>query len=192
MTKAAICTGRHPAVWKHLSGVVILKTGKEDYSQFEASHSTSLLSCMGKVVEKVVTELLSEEAERRGLISNGHFRSRKGRSGTDAAAIMVDRGHAAGTNGHITGVLLMDIKAAFPSVAKGRLVNLVKVRQLDGDLICWTESFLSERIVDIIIEGNAIERHSVGAGVPKGSPLSPILFANHASGLIKLVEECHI
>jgi hypothetical protein len=32
-------------------------------------------------------------------------------------------------------VLLMDIKAAFPSVAKGRLVNLMKVRQMDGDLI---------------------------------------------------------
>jgi len=41
---------------------------------------------------------------------------------------MVDRAHAARTNGHITGVLLMHIKAAFPSVAKARLVNLMKVR----------------------------------------------------------------
>jgi hypothetical protein len=48
---------------------------------------------------------------------------------------MVDRAHAAWTNGHITGLLLMYIKAAFPSMAKGRLVNLMKVRQMDGDLI---------------------------------------------------------
>jgi len=48
---------------------------------------------------------------------------------------MVDRAHAAWKGGHIAGVLLMDIKAAFPSVAKGRLVNLMKVRQMDGDLI---------------------------------------------------------
>jgi len=39
---------------------------------------------------------------------------------------MVDRAHAAWRDGHIAGVLLMDIKAAFPSVAKGRLVNLMK------------------------------------------------------------------
>jgi len=102
---------------------------------------------------------------------------------------MVDRAHAAWTNGHITGVLLMDIKAAFPSVAKGRLVNLMKVRQMDGDLIRWTESFLSERTVEMVIEGNATERHPVEAGVPQGSPVLPILFAIYTSGPIKWVEE---
>jgi len=28
----------------------------------------------------------------------------------------------------------MDIEAAFPSVAEGRLVNLMKIRKMDGDL----------------------------------------------------------
>jgi hypothetical protein len=74
-------------------------------------------------------------------------------------------------------MLLLDIKAAFPSLAKGRLVNLIKVRQKDGDHIRWTESVLSERTVEMIIEGNSMERHPVEAGVPLGSPLSPILFA---------------
>jgi len=90
---------------------------------------------------------------------------------------MVDRAHAAWTNGHITGVLLMDIQTAFPSVTKGRLVNLMKVRQMDGDLIRWAESCLGDRTVEMIFEGNAIERHPVEAGVPQGSPVSPILFA---------------
>jgi len=112
---------------------------------------------MGKVVEKVAAELLSEEAERRRLQSDGHFGSRKVRAAIDAAAIMVNRAHAAWTNGHITGVLHMDIKAAFPSVAKRRLVNLMKLRQMDGDLIRWTESFLLERTVEMVIEGNAME-----------------------------------
>jgi hypothetical protein len=48
---------------------------------------------------------------------------------------MVDRAHAAGTNGDITSGLFMDIKAAFPTMAKGRLVNLMTVRQMDGDHI---------------------------------------------------------
>jgi hypothetical protein len=122
-------------------------------------------------------------------LSDGQFGSKKGQSAIDAAAIMVDRAHAAWTNGHVTGVLLMDIKAAFRSVAKGRLVNLMKVRQMDGDLIQWTESFLSDSTVEMILEGNAMERHRVEAGVPQGSPVSLILFAIYTSGLIKLVEE---
>jgi hypothetical protein len=48
---------------------------------------------------------------------------------------MVDRAHATWKDGHIAGVLLKDIKAAFPIVAKGRLVNLTKVRQMDRDLV---------------------------------------------------------
>jgi hypothetical protein len=189
LAKAVIRTGRHPAVWKRASGVVIRKPGKDDYTKLKAYRTISLLSCMGKVVEKVVAELLSEEAERRGLLCDGQFGSRKGRSAIDAAAIMVDKAHAAWTNGDITGVLLMDIKAAFPSVAKGRLVNEMKVKRMDGDLIRWTESFLSERTVEMIIEGNAMERHPVEAEIPQGSPVSPILFAIYTSGLIKWVEE---
>jgi len=58
-----------------------------------------------------------------------------------------------------------------------------------GDLIRWTKSFLSARTVEMIIEGNATERHPVEAGVPQGSPLSPILFAIYTSGLITWFEE---
>jgi hypothetical protein len=41
----------------------------------------------------------------------------------------------------------------------------------------------------MVIEGNAMERHPVEAGVPQGSPVSPILSAMYTSGLIKWVEE---
>jgi len=80
-------------------------------------------------------ELLSEEADRRGLLSDRKFGCRKGWSAIDAVAIMVDRAHAASTNCHITAMLRIDIKAVFTSVAKGRLINLMMVRKMDGDLI---------------------------------------------------------
>ena len=115
--------------------MVIGNPGKNDYTELKAYRSVSMLSCMGKVVEKVVAELLSAEAERRGLLSDGQFGRRKRQSAIDAAAIIVDRAHAACTNSQITGMLLTDIKAAFPCVAKRRLVNLMKVRLMDGALI---------------------------------------------------------
>ena len=61
--KEAIPTGRHPAVWKRAGRVVIRKTGKDDHTKLKAYRSISLVSCMRKVVENVVTEVLSEEAK---------------------------------------------------------------------------------------------------------------------------------
>jgi hypothetical protein len=95
LTRAGIRTGRDPAVWNRASGVVIRKTGKDNYTNLKASRCISLLSCMGQVVKKVAVELLSEEAQRRGLLSDGQFGSRKGRLAINAAPIMVDRAHAA-------------------------------------------------------------------------------------------------
>jgi hypothetical protein len=60
----------------------------------------------------------------------------------------------------------------------------MKFRQMDIDLIPWTMSFHSERTVEMIIEGNGIDRHPVEVGVPWGSPVPLILFANCTSGLI--------
>jgi hypothetical protein len=44
-------------------------------------------------------------------------------------------------------------------------------------------------MVEMIIDGYAIERHPVEAGVPQGSPGSHILCAIYPSGLIKWVTE---
>jgi hypothetical protein len=65
-------------------------------------------------------------------------------------------------------VLILDIHAAFPSVAKRTLVNLLKVRQMVGDLIPWTKSCLSEINDEMIIEHNAMETQPVDASVPQG------------------------
>jgi hypothetical protein len=116
LTRAAFRTGRHPAVWRPPSGVVIRNPGNDDYPTMMAYHSRSLHSCIGKVVKKVATELLSEEVERRWLPMERHHRSWKGQSVIDAAAILFLRDHSAWTNSHLTGLLLMDIKVAFPIV----------------------------------------------------------------------------
>jgi len=58
-----------------------------------------------------------------------------GWSAIDAAAITVNRVHAARTNGNTTGVLVMHFTSAFQSIAKGKLVNDMTANHKDGDLI---------------------------------------------------------
>lgn len=126
LLKAVVGTGRHRAMWKWASEVVIPKAGMDDYMKLMAYRSISLLCCMGKVIEEVVAELMGEEDERRGLRSDGQYGSRKRRSTIDVAAIMVNRANIACSQGHIAGVLLMDFKAAFLSVGRRRLIHAMR------------------------------------------------------------------
>jgi len=118
LPRAVVRTSRLPAVWKRPSGVVNRKPGKHNYTKLNAYRSISVLSCMGKVFKKVFAELMAEDAERRELVSDTQFGSRKRRSAVDAAAIMVDSTNAARREGHIAAVLLMDIQAAFPNLRR--------------------------------------------------------------------------
>lgn len=82
---------------------------------------------MGNAVNKVVAELLSEEAERPGLLSDRQFGGRTWQSAIHSVAIIVNQADAAWTNCDMTGMLLRYNEEAFPSFANGRLVNFMTV-----------------------------------------------------------------
>jgi len=71
LTNAAVRTRCHSTVWKHASWMVIRKPGKEDYMKPKLYQMISLLSGMGKVVEKVFAKLLSDKRKRRTLLCDG-------------------------------------------------------------------------------------------------------------------------
>jgi hypothetical protein len=110
LIKACIVCGIHPSKWKIAKGVVLRKPDKPDYSKVKAYRVIALLNCLGKVAEKVVANKLSDLVERRDLLHQGQFGSRKGRSAIDAVAVLMNRTQEAWKRREITAVLLMDVK----------------------------------------------------------------------------------
>jgi len=126
LAKGAIHKGHYPALWQRASEVMIHKPSEDNYTKLNVYRMISLLSGMRTVVEKVVEKQVSEDAERRGLLSDGQFGNRHGRTAVDAAATLVNKAHSACTDRNITVVLVIDIKPAFLCVANGRLFNRMK------------------------------------------------------------------
>jgi hypothetical protein len=87
------------------------------------------------------------------------------------------------------GVFQMEIKAAFSSVARGRLIQAVKAKKTDGDRIRWTKSYLSHGTVEMLTQGNILQSQPVEAAVAQCSPISPILFTIHSAGQVQWVKE---
>jgi hypothetical protein len=122
--------------------VLLWKPNKSRYTIAKHYQVISLLKCLGKVVEKLVAEFITEFAESRGLFYKGQFRGRRQRSAVDAVACFIGEIKRAWGNHEIGACLFMDIKGAFNHVVGSKLIGGLREAELDGDLICWIASFL--------------------------------------------------
>jgi len=91
--------------------------------------------------------------------------------------------------GNTAALLLMDIKGAFPHVAKGNLIKRMEEMEFEADLVRSVESFMEERRVIMSMDGKEGNSMEVETGVPQGSPVLPVLFVIYHSGLFDRVEE---
>ena len=82
----------------------------------------------------------------------------------------------------------MDVKGAFDHVFQAELAQRMSELWIDDDLIGWTQSFLTDRWVELVIDGYINPKHKVETGIPQGSPVSPILFLIYISGIFFQVE----
>ena len=109
-------------------GVTIPKPWKADYSYAIAYKVISLLNCLGKMVEKLAADLISVHCEALGKFHPGQYGGRPQRSAVDAVEVVIAQAQEAWKRGKIVQALLMDVAAAFPSVATGYPQRKMRVR----------------------------------------------------------------
>jgi hypothetical protein len=86
LVQGCIRIGYHPCTWKTAKGILLRKQGKPTYTVAKAYRVISLLSCIGKVVERVVTTWIASFCEINGVFHRGQFGCRRGRGTSDAVA----------------------------------------------------------------------------------------------------------
>ena len=84
---------------------------------------------------------------------------------------------------------LMDVAAAFPSVARGCLLKKMRGAGIDECLVRWMDSFMRDRRVIMSVDGQDGEPVEVTTGLPQGSPISPALFAIYIADIHEAVDD---
>ena len=153
--------------------VTIPKPGKEGYSLAKSYRCISLLNCLGNM-ERVASELVGAHSDQVRGFHPGPYECRKGRSAVDAVGVTIAQVQVAWGRGCI---LLMDVKAAFPSVARGCLLKKMRKAGVDECLVRWTDSLTRDRRVTMSVDGQDGEAVGVTTGLPQRSSISLALFA---------------
>ena len=82
----------------------------------------------------------------------------------------------------------MYVKSAFNNVSRAHLGRRMESLRIEPDLIRWTSSFMSDREVKLVLDGQMGQAKPVNTGIPQGSPVAPILFITYLSGIFDEVE----
>ena len=174
--KILIRNGFHPECWREGTGIILKKLGKPNYSLPKAYRIITLLNCLGKVAEKIMTTRLSHISQVTDLLDIDQMGGRKKRSAIDAVMTLTHNIELAKNQGNTLSCLMLDVKGAFDYISIYQLLAIMEKLQLSQEIQKWTKSFLQKRKTGLAFNGERQQVQDIEIEIPQGSPISPILF----------------
>ncbi len=112
--------------------------------------------------------------------------NRTNRSIETALELLVEQVYTVWKTGNqVALVLLLDIAGAFDTVNHIRLLDNLQKKGVPYWLVRTLKSFLTDRTTTLVVDSKETKPRCLNAGVPQGSPLSPILFLFYNTPLLE-------
>lgn len=185
----------HPARFKHAITIMLRKPSKSSYTAPKSWRSVALLSCLSKVLEKIIANKIRDLAVEHKLVPK-YQHAAPGRSTTHALQVLVNiiyRGWSFPklsnmprfVRRRVVSLLGFDITGAYDRIPCERLLEALLKKRTPYWIVLFCWSFLSDRTTNLRFPGHESECYEIDVGILQGSPLSPILLLLFIAGLLE-------
>ena len=137
----------------------------------------SLLSCLGKLLERIVAQRLQKFLESNKKLAKHQSGFRTGRRTSDNLVFFSQKVSDAFNRGKKILSLYFDIEAAFDAVWHDGLVHKMITMEVPTYITVWVHNYLLDRSFDVRVGDSISSKARIVTGVPQGSSISPILFS---------------
>ena len=167
--------GTVPALWKKATIIPIHKKGK-DKKDPNSYRPISLLSCLGKVLERVINRRLISFLEERKILSPTQTGYRKHISTEDQLALIAQAIENAFQEKKKVVSVFFDLTKAFDKVWREGLLLKILESGVSGKMYRWIQCFLHDRSARVKLDGHLSKSVKVRKGVPQGGVISTTVF----------------
>ena len=179
--------GHFPEIFK-ISHITALwkKSGlKSDPSMYRP---ISLLPTLSKIMESIIHKRLLDHFMENNIISERQAAYLKGDSTIQQLLYIVNLIRTSWTRGDITQGIFLDVSAAFDKCWHSGILAKLKQNKVEGECLDLFNSYLSNRKQVVVVDGIKSEMKDIGAGVPQGSRLGPLLWILYVNDIVESLE----
>ena len=174
ITNQCFKTGTFPNLLKLAKVIPLHKGGK--VTQPNNYRPISLLCVISKIIERVILHRLKKFCNKYNVITENQFGFREGYSTSLAVASVYENMLCNLEKGLTACNVFIDLRKAFDSIDHKILLSKLEYYGIRGKVLQLPQSYLSNRLQFVEVNGHTSRNQTVQFGVPQGSVLGPFLF----------------
>ena len=167
--------GNFPTQFKRGLIIPIYKPGKPK-DQVSSFRPITMLSCVGKVFEKIIKNRLEYVIEENKILNVQQCGFRRGQSTIDVLLRLEYLIRSSLCDNKVCLVTYIDLKSAFDTIWGDGVLYKIAGRGIRGNLLGILRDYMRNRSAKVWLNGETSSSKSMEGGSPQGAILSPTLF----------------